>query len=101
MEFARKLNLPAHAPSPRAQDLQIAAARNDLAARTDAPVEGDAVLMELAGARRRRGYHLGVFVAGDEPHVLHLPRDGSSIVHPVRELALHDLELEGYYRWNG
>ena len=99
VEFARTLRFSVDGRSSRAWDRQLAAERAGHAVRTFSPVDGDGVLMCTAGARRHRGYHLGVYVVAPEPHVLHCPRGGSSIVHPVRELGLRGLELEGYYRW--
>lgn len=100
VRFGRVVQLPQHAASERAWDRQIARERDRLGVRTDTPQEGDGVLMRGCGGVRRRYWHLGVYVAGPEPLVLHLPRDGHSILHPVRELEERcGLELEGYYRW--
>ena len=108
-QFGLALDLPAHDPddgtrgratSVRAWDRQIAAMRADYAAPTDAPQDGDGVLMRARGARRIRRYHLGLWAdVGGEAHVLHCQDGAGSILHPVRDLALRALELEGIYRW--
>ena len=107
--FGRRVALPAHAatcsraPSgatARGWDAQIAALKDEYAVRTIAPREGDGVLMRAAARRRSVGHHIGVWCAvADEPHVLHCLRGVGSILHPIRELRLRALDLEGVYRW--
>ena len=108
-QFGLALALPAHEPddgargratSVRAWDRQIAALRADYAAPTDAPQDGDGVLMCARGARRLRRYHLGLWAdVGGAGHVLHCQAGAGSILHPIRDLALRALDLEGIYRW--
>ena len=99
-QFEIALDLPAHAESVRGWDRQIAAMRADYAEPTDAPQDGDGVLMRARGARRLRRYHLGLWAdVGGEAHVLHCQEAAGSILHPIRDLALRALELEGIYRW--
>ena len=108
-QFGRELDLPAHAESQsraptgatvRGWDRQIAALRADYAEPTDTPQDGDGVLMRARGARRLRRYHLGLWAdVGGEAHVLHCQEAAGSILHPIRDLALRALELEGVYRW--
>ena len=108
-QFGLALDLPVHAESRsraptgatvRAWDRQIAAMRADYAEPTDAPQDGDGVLMYARGARRLRRYHLGLWAdVGGEAHVLHCQEAAGSILHPIRDLALRALVLEGIYRW--
>ena len=98
--FGRALALPAHAASARAWDAQIAALKGVYAERTTAPAEGDGVLMMAAGRRRSMGHHIGLWCAvAGEPYVLHCLRGVGSILHPIRDLGLRALALEGIYRW--
>ena len=98
--FVRRVALPAHAASVRGWDAQIAALRGEHAVPTISPREGDGVLMRAAARRRSVGHHIGVWCAvAGEPHVLHCLRGVGSILHPIRELRLRALELEGVYRW--
>ena len=106
--FGRTLALPAHAESVRAWDRQIAALRGDYARRiapeargtTEAPVEGDGVLMAAAARRRSLGHHIGIWCAvAGEAYVLHCLKGTGSILHPLRDLGRRALVLEGVYRW--
>ena len=84
----------------RGWDRQIAAMRADYAEPTAAPQDGDGVLMCARGARRLRRYHLGLWAdVGGAGHVLHCQAGAGSILHPIRDLALRALDLEGIYRW--
>ncbi len=125
--FGRRVALPAHAAScsrapsgdscsrapsgdpcsrapsgatVRGWDAQIAALKDEYAVPTISPREGDGVLMRAAARRRSVGHHIGVWCAvAGEPHVLHCLRGVGSILHPIRELRLRALDLEGVYRW--
>ena len=92
----------------REWDAQIAALKGAFAVRVapeahgsmGAPVEGDGVLMVAAGRRRSLGHHIGLWCAvAGEPYVLHCLRGTGSILHPIRDLSVRALELEGVYRW--
>ena len=108
-QFGRTLDLPAHAQSGsgaptgatvRGWDRQIASLRADYALPTTSPRDGDGVLMVAKGARRLRRYHLGLWAGiGGVAHVLHCQDGAGSILHPIRDLSLRALELEGIYRW--
>lgn len=98
-EFGRQVSLPRAPRSIRARDALVDSRRGLDAHPVEHPVDGDLVLMTAAVARRRRGYHLGVYAGAGEPHVLHCERDAGSMLHPIRELAALGLALEGYYRW--
>ena len=99
-QFGRTLAMPAHAQSVRGWDRQIASLREQYAIPTIAPQDGDGVLMVAKGARRLRRYHLGLWAGiGGVAHVLHCQDGAGSILHPIRDLSLRALELEGIYRW--
>ena len=109
VEFGRALDLPVHAEpgsgaptgaTVRGWDRQIATLKGDFALPTTAPQDGDGVLMVAKGARRLRRYHLGLWAGiGGVAHVLHCQDGAGSILHPIRDLGLRALELEGVYRW--
>ena len=111
--FGREIALPAHEPVDGARaslqaratgvrqwDAQIAALKGQYAAPTDAPREGDGVLMAAAARRRCIGHHIGIWCAvGAESYVLHCLKGTGSIFHPLRDLGRRALALEGIYRW--
>lgn len=70
---------------------------SEFGAKTDSPVEGDAVLMVCRG----RPSHIGVYCIVDgEPAVLHaMENAGSVVLHKIRELNRVFLTIEGYYAW--
>ena len=74
---------------------------NDLVAAygepTDAPNEGDAVLMFCAG----RPSHIGVYCeVNHEKCVLHaMENAGMVVLHKIRDLSRVYLTVEGYYKW--
>ena len=103
-EFGRRIVLPAAPPrdaGPRAwRDAVAAGLAGEIAAPTDAPAEGDGVLMRLAGRRATGGDHIGVWCApGGRAHVLHCIRDAGSCLHALDGLAAAGLALAGVYRW--
>ena len=99
-QFGRTLDMPVHAESVRGWDRQIAALKSEYALPTIAPQDGDGVLMHARSARRLRRYHLGLWAdVGGVAHVLHCQDGAGSILHPIRDLGLRALELEGIYRW--
>ncbi len=99
-QFGRALDMPVHAESVRGWDRQIAALREEYALPTITPQDGDGVLMHARGARRLRRYHLGLWAdVGGVAHVLHCQDGAGSILHPIRDLGLRALALEGIYRW--
>lgn len=65
--------------------------------RTDAPKEGDAVLMICAG----RPSHIGVYCRiGFTEYVLHaMENAGMVVLHKITDLNKHLLKVEGYYKW--
>lgn len=93
---------PEHGAGPFGRSAAIARHAADYAVPTDAPVEGDAVLMLARG----RVQHIGVLceIAG-ERWVLHnqqtgdAPPRGHTVLTRVRELGRYGYRIEGYYRW--
>lgn len=63
---------------------------------TDAPADGDLVLM-----REPAGWHVGLYFFRDhEGWVLHSnERNGCSVMHRIRELPDWGLTVAGYYAW--
>ena len=93
-----RVRLPGRAASIRGRVAQMGAEIDHGLAATDAPVEGDIVLMRLAG-RRGAGNHIGVWCAvAGVPHVLHLPAGAGSCLHPLDALAARGWEAVGVYR---
>jgi len=76
---------------------QIESHREDYAAPTETPEEGDAVLM----IGRGRLNHLGTYcLIGGEQYVLHAMKSaGQVVLHRVRDLPMYGLTVEGFYRW--
>ena len=98
VKFGHSITLPARAPGVRGRDVQMAAMTEELAYPTDAPLEGDLVMMRTAG-RRGLGHHAGVYCTIDgRAHVLHLRPIGTCL-HPIDALEGHGIELMGFYRW--
>lgn len=96
--FGRNLQLPkVRAPSVWGLSSQINQAVEDFAVRTQAPADGDGVLMFARG----RLSHVGVYCRiGGEAYVLHALRNaGQVMLHRIRDLPSLGLALEGYYRW--
>jgi len=104
--FGRKIRLPmtrdhVHADGTldrfRAMSAQIDACKDDVAVRTDAPIEGDGVLLKTRGYRQHIGLHC---VIAGEYWVLHATDGaGQVILQRVRDLPMRGLTIEGYYRW--
>ncbi len=96
--FGREIRLPSErACGLRGLSAQIGAARDDYGAPTDAPEDGDAVLMTGRG----RLSHVGVYcLIEDVPWVLHaMKRAGQVVRHRLRELPAQGLTVEGFYKW--
>jgi phosphatidylserine/phosphatidylglycerophosphate/cardiolipin synthase-like enzyme len=102
--FGREIALPTErgymgkkgAEKFRAMAAQIDTEKTRIAERTEAPQEGDAVLLVA------RGYlqHVGVYCLIGEPWVLHAADTARQVLLArVRELAAKGLRVEGYYRW--
>lgn len=97
-QYGREVRFPAeHAKGYRAQARQIQSLKDEYAYRTDAPQEGDGVLM----LGRARMNHIGLYCAIDGAgYVLHAMEGiGEVALHPLRDLPDYGLEVEGIYRW--
>ena len=81
------------------QAQSIAALCSDVARRTTAPRDGDAVLMRDVGASV--GGHIGTyFFINHTPCVLHTSHAlGASVLHRAQDLPGYGLVIEGYYQW--
>lgn len=96
--FGREIRLPSErCHGLRSLSAQIVSLRDDYGKPTEAPVDGDAVLM----IGRGRLSHIGVYcVIDDAPYVLHAMRNAHQVVrHRLRELPNQGLAVEGFYRW--
>lgn len=98
--FGRQVRLPTDRPeSGSARELMgtIEQHLDAYVRRTDAPREGDMVLMRGAGYLD----HLGLYTeVGGEARVLHaFIRARQVCLHRLRDLAGVGLEVEGVYRW--
>lgn len=106
--FGREIQVPGErdyigAESVRARfsamQSQIAQELPACAEPTDAPVDGDGVLIKA------RGYlqHVGIYCLVDgEPCVLHAAdmKVGPQVVRQrIREMPIRGLHIEGFYRW--
>lgn len=96
--FAREIHIPTERGCGlRGLTRQIERLKDDYAARTDSPTEGDGVLMVSRG----RLEHIGIYcdIAGTA-YVLHAMRSaGQVVLHRIRDLAHQGLAVEGYYAW--
>lgn len=70
---------------------------SEFGVKTNAPVDGDAVLMVCRG----RPSHIGVYaMVSGEPCVLHaMENAGHVVLHRIRDLGRVMLAVEGYYAW--
>lgn len=93
--FGRQVTVPRErAESPFGKSAQISQGARDLADPVQAPLEGDAVLMQVRGL-----WHVGVWFERGEPWVLHALRSAGGVVsHRMRELPLFGIKVEGFYR---
>ncbi len=92
--FGRVVSLPGGGPRD-----PLAAAPDYGLAPTNAPKDGDLVLMFELG--RKRASHVGLyFFRAHEPWVLHSnERTGCAVMHRLRDLPLFGLRLERVYAW--
>lgn len=76
---------------------QIVDGVDEFGIKTDAPEEGDVVLMLCRG----RPSHVGTYcVVGGEACVLHaMENAGMVVLHRLRDLDRYMLTVEGYYKW--
>jgi hypothetical protein len=95
--FGQDMRLPTERASGTfGRSAQIGAHLSEYAARTDAPRDGDGVLLYAHG----RLQHIGLWcVIGDEPWVLHTVEGQGAHRLRLRDLARAGYRLEGVYRW--
>lgn len=104
--FGREIRLPSERwyrgksgrARVRAMNEQILSCRDDYAARTETPGEGDAVLLLSRG----RNDHIGLYcVIGAEPYVMHCADRpvGQAVLCRVRDLPARGYAVEGFYKW--
>lgn len=96
-EFGRRVRIPVAGRAMQAAALRAAGGDASIGRRTDAPRDGDAVLMLQAGTRRE--YHVGIYAAGPEPHVLHHVDGAGAMLQPLHDIAAMGFTLEGFYEW--
>lgn len=95
--FGREIMLPTErAHGLRGQSRQIESLLDDYGLRTDAPVDGDAVLMKSGSL-----WHVGVYcLIRGTPHVLHAMKNAGQVCrHRLADLPHQGLTIEGFYRW--
>lgn len=97
--FGWPVNLPTERPRGGACEQELADLSKPYGTRTDAPTDGDFVLMFDTGDTIPT--HGGVYVVVDGvPSIFHNARKaGGSVLHPVRKLPKLGLRIEGYYKW--
>ena len=95
--FGRHVELPNGRPRGARGQVALGELSKPYGARTDAPSDGDLVVM----FERGRPAHVGVyFWLAHEGHVLHSnERDGCSVLHRVRDLPAFGAPIEGFYTW--
>lgn len=99
--FGREVHVPGARPRGKYASKELHGAAQQYALPTDAPAEGDLVLMYDISDTSTPS-HAGVYVlVGGEPHVMHNAlRTGGSVTHSVRNLSKFGITIEGYYKWN-
>lgn len=97
--FGRDVQMPGRRPRGTEGQAVIGELSMPYALRTQAPVDGDLVLMIEHG--QKRPGHAGVyFWLSHEAWVLHTnEKTGCSILHRARELPDYGLRIEGTYSW--
>ena len=95
--FGRDVRLPNGRPRGARGQLALGELSKPYGVRTDAPRDGDLVVMLEHG----RPAHVGVyFHLAQEGWVLHSnERNGCSVLHRVRELPEYGAPIEGFYTW--
>lgn len=96
--FHRDVAIPnARGEGPFADSALVTRCCDEIGVRTDAPADGDAVVM----IGRGRLAHVGVYYEiNGVPWVLHNSREAMQVVrHRIRELLGTGLKLDGFYKW--
>lgn len=97
--FGRDVQMPGRRPRGVEGQAAIGELSRPYARRTEAPQDGDLVLMIESG--QKRAGHAGVyFWLSHEAWVLHAnEKNGCSVLHRARDLPDFGLRIEGVYRW--
>lgn len=97
--FGWPVNLPGTRPRGEGSQHELADLSKPYGIKTDAPTDGDFVLMFDTGDTLPT--HGGVYlVVGGEPSIFHnAKKAGGSVLHPIRKLPKLGLRVEGYYKW--
>lgn len=95
--FGREVTLPNGRPRGTRGQAVLGDLSRPYGVRTDAPGDGDLVLMREGG----RAAHVGIyFHLAHEGWVLHSnERNGCSVLHRVRDLPDYGAPIEGFYAW--
>lgn len=97
--FGHDVQMPGRRPRGVEGQAAIGELSRPYARRTEAPQDGDLVLMIESG--QKRPGHAGVyFWLSHEAWVLHAnEKNGCSVLHRARDLPDFGLRIEGYYAW--
>lgn len=99
--FGHAVTLPGRARGLRALNEQLEGAVHLYATPTEAPVDGDLVLLRLVGRPECIGRHAGVWCdVGGMGHVLHCTAAAGACRHPAAEMPLYGYQITGVYRWH-
>lgn len=99
--FGIRLALPTDRDWRRMNAPDVHALAVAVATPTDAPQDGDGVLMRLFGDLGYHRAHVGVYAAiGARPWVLHSTELAGSHLTPLSCLRSEFIEVVGFYRWN-
>ena len=95
--FGRHVQLPNGRPRGARGQLALGELSKPYGVLTDAPRDGDLVLMTERGVLG----HVGIyFWLAHEAHVLHsCERIGESVIHRARDLPDFGAPIEGFYAW--
>jgi hypothetical protein len=95
--FGQEIHLPSdHGAGAFARNAAVTRNKDATAERTDAPVDGDAVLLIARG----RLQHIGLYcVIAGEPWVMHNQEKIGVHRTRLRELERFGYRLEGFYKW--
>jgi hypothetical protein len=98
--FSREIEIPTEARARAASGEVGAVLRRHIqyyVHRTDAPRDGDLVVMSCGGRRQ----HVGLYCElASGPHVLHALRNvGQAVRHPILTIHAHGIAIRRYYTW--
>lgn len=97
--FDRDVQFPTKRPRGQEGERRLENLSKEYVQKTDSPKDGDLVLMYDFG--RSYPSHVGVyFWLSHEGWVFHSnSKNGSSVLHRVRDLPEFGVRIEGYYQW--